>query len=226
MQVRGHPLIAQARHTLPPAWRVGRWVVAVTAMTATMVGARRATAQAVSIARRDSVLVTHDLDGDGHMDYVVREVRSTTYGGLETRIAVYLDQTLHARRPNWATRWADDNEGEYHLDDSLSLTTHVGLLNVAFYGGDGDDHTVLLVRNGRAHVDIVHQIDYGQGYLTVRREGSEVFIDASVEHLALRRVEVPASAPCGPSQWAMMRLRYDRTERRFVQGPRFCVKVQ
>lgn len=210
---------------LPPG-RVSRSVLMATfALTAIMAAARPAAAQAELYPRRDTVLLARDLDGDGHVDYVVLEVRGTTQGAFENRIAVYLDQSPEARRPKWASRWEYEGVGDSHLDYAVSLATDVGLLDIAFYGGDGDDHTILLVHGGRAHVDIAHRIDYGQGYLTLRRERGDVVIDASIANLELRRVEVPASTPCGPAQWAMMRLRYDRAHRRFMSGPRFCVKA-
>lgn len=192
---------------------------------ATILGARPASAQVEYYPRRDSILIMRDLDGDGRMDHVVLEVRRTANGAIENRVAVYLGQAPRARRPQWASSWEYEGVGEHHVD-SLSITRDVGLLDIAFEGGDGDDHTILLVRGGKAQVEIEHRIDYGAGYLTVRRDGSAVIIDASVENLVLRRRELRAGAPCGASQWAMIRLHYDRGGRRFVPGARFCVNAQ
>ena len=209
-------------HDRPPTRHAIRLLLVVS--IATMVAADLAVAQAAYDPRRDSVLIARDLDGDGHVDYVVLQVRGTAEGGFENRIAVYLDGVPKARRPSWTSAWENEGVGEIHLETSMSLAADVGLLSIAFYGGDADNRTVLLVHGGRAHVDIEHQIDYGQGNWAVRGEGSAVVIDASVENLSLRRAEV-ARERCGPSQRAMIRLRYDSTRRRFVERQRLCLKA-
>lgn len=128
-----------------------------------------------------------------------------------------------ARRPNWASSWEYEGVGESLLEESVSLAKVVGLLNVTFCGGDGDDHTILLVHVDKVHVDIANHIDYGQGYLTVRGQGSAFVIDASVENLSLRRVEMTRHSRCGASEWGIIRLRYDIDHHYFVEEKQFCV---
>ena len=175
--------------------------------------------------RTDSVLLSRDLDGNGTTDFVVRESRlfDPRLGMRAYRLAVYLDSIPGHRAPAWATKWDEEFGGETLLGEPIALGSDASALLVEGGGGDYASETLLLVRHHAVRHLATHGEDYGNGYFEAKANGANLAIDASVDHLEIPGIQVPALT-CS-NQWEGVRLLYDvRAERFTAERPR-CVKI-
>ena len=173
--------------------------------------------------RTDSVLLARDLDGGGKKDYVVRESKPGSHGLRYRRVAVYVDAAPQSRAASWATEWNDEG-GEVWLSQSAALASGLWLLELDAAEADYYPAWVLLVDRGRVREEITHGVDYGDGYLVVRRGPDSVIVEATLPHLQLRGTPVtPDLITCKEAEWSALQLLFDAKQRRFTPVHALCV---
>src|SRR5690349_16755855 len=176
-------------------------------------------------AHVDTVLVARDLDGDGTIDYIVRESRASRGAARPQRLAIYLGVEPAAARAAWATDWDDEFGGEVAVSELLPLGTSSTLVAVSVPEADYEGTHVVLIRARRAKTLVSHGIDYGEGYFQLRLEGGRAVVDASQEHLVLSGKPVDGTLACADAQLPALRLVFDPRAERFVPEHPRCVRT-
>lgn len=168
--------------------------------------------------RVDSLFVERDIDGDGRLDYIVRERRKNAY-----RMAVYLNRQPGTGAPVWTTEWDDEGGDALALEQDYRVATDATLL---FFVGSDADYTpewLVTVHRGKVRDVITHREDHGEGYLQVKPDGEHVVIDATQDHLELNGTPVGPEFSCKSSEWPAVRLTYEASASRFVAEQPRCV---
>jgi hypothetical protein len=191
-------------------------------ITATVASATPAQQPRVHV---DTVLVARDLDGDGIIDYIVRESKESLDGAPRARrLAIYLGVEPAAARAAWATDWDDEFGASVDVSELLPLGTSSTLVAVSEPQADYESTHVVLIRARRAKTLLSHGIDYGEGYFQLRLEGGRAIVDATQEHLVLGGKAIDGTLACADAQRPALRLVFDPRAERFVPELPRCVK--
>ena len=173
--------------------------------------------------RTENTLLMRDVDGSGKSDYVVRESRPGPAPQMrDYRVAVYLDRTPGPSVPSWATEWLEELGGETILTRSELAGPGVWLLGIGASHADATEEWLLLVERGRLREEIHHQIDYGAGFLEVRRERNRLLVEATLSNLTLRGKVASTMKTCPDTLWLAVRLVFDAKERAFAPERAVC----
>jgi len=192
-------------------------------LTVMVAGATRAQPPRAHV---DTVLVARDLDGDGIIDYIVRESKESLDGAPRARrLAIYLGVEPAAARAAWATDWDDEFGAGVNVSELLPLGTSSTLVAVSEPQADYESTHVVLIRARRAKTLVSHGIDYGEGYFQLRLEGGRAIVDATQEHLVLGGKAIDATLACADAQRPALRLVFDPRAERFVPDHPRCVRV-
>jgi hypothetical protein len=171
----------------------------------------------------DSVFVSRDLDGNGATDFVVRESRpfGRSRQMLVRRLAVYLDSIPASRRPRWSSGW--DMEGEALFGEVHPLA-HGSMVLLLGNDADYSSETVLAIRDGAITEELTHGEDYGHGGMRILTEGGKLVVEATLDHLMVRGKPFSPQLECKSGEWALVRMTWDESARKFIAERPTCVK--
>lgn len=169
----------------------------------------------------DSTLINHDLDDSGAPDRLVRQARFTVVDrdtvNRESQLALYLDT---ASAPAWGSGF---DEFGAELDRApVPIGAGGSLVVIHSSGGDADTYTLVDVHAGRAREVLQHQIDYGQGFFSIRRDSGRVVVTATRE-VRIAAQPQAASVKCSASEWPALVLAFDDRRREFVVERQQCL---
>jgi hypothetical protein len=176
--------------------------------------------------KTDTVYLTHDIDGSGKADYVVRESRLGPNSAMKDyRVAIYIDSDPGSRHPAWAMDWDWESGYNQALGTSMEIGPDQWLLDVASGGGDYDADEVLIVQHGAIRKVISHGVDYRNGYINITKLAGRVVVEATLDHLEVAGSPITSDIKCPQTEWRAIRLIFDPTKSRFTPERAFCAKL-
>lgn len=178
-----------------------------------------------SRTRVDKVLLTRDLDGDGKVDYVVRESSDTTSGAPRpARLAVYVGVKPKTAAPAWASLWDPAYGSDVRLAQAIRVDTSATLLELNLPADDVLGIRVLLVDRRAARELVSHAVDMEFGFFRLRQTAGRIAIDATPQNLIVDGKDVEVSLHCRKGRHVEAQLRFDRATRAFVAMSPRCVR--
>jgi len=175
--------------------------------------------------RVDSVLLARDLDGDGKLDYVVRESADTAANAPRpARLAIYVGVKPQTQPPGWASPWVPSYQGDAALARSIRVESNAALLEVDEPADDVLGIHVLLLDRGAIREILSHAVGMDFDSFRLRETQGVITVDATPRNLVIDGKEVGSSRECRKGQHVEVRLRFDRTTRSFVRVTSRCVR--
>ena len=175
--------------------------------------------------RVDTVLLTRDLDGDGKVDYVVRESADTARDTPRpARLAIYVGAKPLTMAPAWASPWDPSQGSDVALARTIRVDASATLLEVDEPADDVLGIRVLLVAGGAVRELVSHAVEMDYGSFRLLETAGRITIDATPRNLRVGGKEVEVSLDCEKSHHVELRLRFDRPTRSFVAMTPRCVR--
>lgn len=177
--------------------------------------------------RVDTVLLARDLDGDGKVDYVVRESSDTAPDmPRPARLAVYVGGKPQTRPPGWASPWDPSRGSDVVLAQSIRVDSSATLIEVDLPADDVLGIRILLVDDGAVRELVSHAVDMEYGSFRLRETGGRITIDATPRNLVVAGKDVAVSLDCKKGRRAEVQLRFERATRSFVAMAPRCVRAE
>lgn len=174
--------------------------------------------------RVDKVVLARDLDGDGKVDYIVRESSDTTPSAPRpARLAIYVGAKPQSVAPAWTSPWDPSQGRDVSLERTIRVDTSATLLEVDEPADDMLGIRVLLVADGGVRELVSHAVDMEYASFRLRQTGDRITIDATPRNLLVAGKEVEVSLKCKKTARAELRLRFDRPTRSFLAMSPRCV---
>jgi hypothetical protein len=176
--------------------------------------------------RVNKVLLARDLDGDGKVDYIVRESSDTTSGAARpARLAIYAGAKPQTVAPAWTSGWDPSQGSDVALARVIRVDTSATLLEVDLPADDVLLIRVLLIAGGEVRELVRHAVGFDDGSaFRFRETGGRITIDATPRNLVVDGKDVDVSLECRKSTHAEARLIFDRATRSFVAATPRCVR--
>ena len=177
--------------------------------------------------RVDQVLLARDLDGDGKVDYIVRESSDTTSGAPRpaARLAIYAGAKPQTVAPAWTSGWDPSQGNDVALARVIRLDTSATLVEVDLPADDVLLIRVLLVAGGAVRELVRHAVGFDDGSsFRFRETGGRITIDATPQNLVVGGSDVDVSLECRKAAHVEARLLFDRATRSFVALKPRCVR--
>lgn len=198
----------------------GPSTILVAALCLMALGTARAQGGRVHV---DSVQMERDLNGDGRMDYVVRESRVVRGSRPRPkRLAIYLEARPGGGAPTWSTSW-NANADAILVRRLVQIGSTATFLAIVEGEGDVDVTTIVLIDDRGAHALVTHSSDNPDGDIDLREENGQIVVESAPENLRLGKELIDASLECGPRLAPIVRLVFDSTIRQFRASAPRCI---
>lgn len=181
----------------------------------------------ISRTRVDTILLARDLDGDGKIDYVVRESSDTTRGAPRpARLAIYVGAKPQTAVAAWASPWNPSYGSDVTLARTIRVDASATLLEVDEPADDVLGIRVLLVDRGAVRELVSHAVDMEYGSFRLRETGSRITVDATPQNLLVDGKDVDVSVDCENGRRAELHLFFNRATRSFGTPKPRCVRAK